>query len=74
VAFFLAGDPSMLASHPHGHPALLLLGGLIEHPHRLRVGQVGEDEPLHRGRVSAHRVAVVLHAYPAHGREPAVGR
>jgi hypothetical protein len=47
------GDPGVLAGHPDGHLPLLELRGLIQHQHRLRVGQVVKDEPLQRPQSQA---------------------
>ena len=40
----------MLAGHPHGHPSLLELGGLIQHQDSPRIGKVAQDEPLQRAQ------------------------
>ena len=44
----LPGDPGVLAGHPDRHLPFLQLSGLIQHQHRARIGQVGQDEPLQR--------------------------
>ena len=46
----LAGDPGVLAGHPHGHGPFLQLRGLIQHHDRGGVTQVRQDEPLQPGK------------------------